>query len=237
MILKNTIKLKLNKLEETYLRLGKERQELDSLVAEWSKIYLPEEVNRRKTEFKKVIKESEKALKEETNKIVNDLQKSKADYIKGKFVNSREYQLKYEKFSKIANLNMNAFIDLIAENNDLETLKFLSNTDDVKLKSRINKAIYLIEHDKDTAILDKLCQVLSNGLRGNLLESSVKYILMEQQSLLDGLLEITPMTNTELSKYIKSGEKDELSELRRHLHSIEYQKKQAGEDYNTSIDQ
>ncbi len=243
-ITKRLLQSKLMKLTTKYTEIQSLEAENLALKEKDSKIYLQEIVQANFNARKQVVDAEKQVLKDICKATVKDLTNMKDQYIKSKSkAKDPAYKQELDHMIKLASVSTNAQLKLIKfmkENNDIRSLEFLtvddpSTASDRKINLAISKALNEIKNDNITAVLDKAIQDLQNGLRGNMLESTIKfYIEKDPFSSLD---EVKPFTATEMANYKKSTSHTPEEEARYKVTAIEYEKRRNGQDYDPIIDQ
>lgn len=246
-ITKTLIKSKLNRLTSAYEEVQTLKEQIEAQKEADAKIYLPAIVLERYNSNLNMLQVHKDNLKTIAKDTIVDLEKLKERYLAEKSnSNNKEYQEKLDRLLKLASISNNAMhklIDFIGnEGQSIEDLQFLyidspKNKDDEEVNAHIKKKIYQLENDNTTQVINKLINDLTNAVRGNLLNSTVKMFIQKEEEILEGLESISPLNASELIKFKANKSPSELDIQRYKLYQQERVKKLNNQEYDTRIDQ
>lgn len=246
-VTKTLIKSKLNRLTQAYKEIQTLKEQIEAQKEDDSKIFLPAIVLENYNKNLNMLNVHKDQLKTIAQDTILDLEKLKDRYLKEKSnSNNKEYQDKLDRLLKLASISNNAMhklIDFIGnEGQSIEDLQFLyidapRNKDDEEINSHIKKKIYELENDNTTQTINKLINDLTNAVRGNLLNSTVKMFIQKEEEILEGLETISPLNATELAQFKANKSPSELDIQRYKLYQQERIKKLNNQEYDKTIDQ
>lgn len=246
-VTKTLVKSKLNRLTQAYEEVQTLKEQIEAQKQEDSKIFLPAIVLENYNKNLDMLSVHTSQLKTIAQDTIADLEKLKERYLAEKSnSNNKDYQDKLDRLLKLATISnnvMHKLIDFISnEGQSIEDLQFLyidspRNKDEEEVNSHIKKKIYELENDSTTQVINKLINNLTNAVRGNLLNSTIKMFIEREQELLEGLETITPFTATELVRFKANKSPSELDIQRYKLYQEERVKKLGGQEYDKTIDQ
>lgn len=245
-VTKTLIKSKLNRLTQAYEEIQMLKGQIEQKKLDDSKIFLPAIVLENYNKSLNMLQVHKDNLKTIAQDTIADLEKLKERYLAEKSnSNNKDYQEKLDRLLKLATISNNAMhklIDFIGnEGQSIEDLQFLyidspKNKDDEEINSHIKKKIYQLENDNTTKVINRLIDNLTNAVRGNLLNSTIKFFLKEEK-VLEGLESISPLNASELIKFKANKSPSELDIQRYKLYQQERVKKLNNQEYDTRIDQ
>ena len=245
-ITKKLIQTKLQRLTQAYKEIDTMKTQIEQQKQDDSKIYLPAIVLENYNKNLNMLQVHKDQLKTIAKDTIKELEKLKDRYIADKSqANDKDYRDNLDKYVKLAQLNSNAMlklIDYIADHNCIEDLEFLTipnpkSDDDRAINSKINERIRGIVNDNTTGVIDKLVNDLENAIRGNLLNSTIKMIIHNEDKILEGLETISPFNASELIHFKANKNPSEIDIQRYKLYQEERIKKLNNEPYDTRIDQ
>lgn len=245
-ITKKLVQTKLQRLTQAYKEIDTLKTQIEAQKQDDAKIYLPAIVLENYNKNLNMLQVHKDQLKTIAKDTIKELEKLKDRYIADKSqANDKDYRDNLDKYVKLAQLNSNAMlklIDYIADHNCIEDLEFLTipnpkSDDDRAINSKINERIRGIVNDNTTGVIDKLVNDLENAIRGNLLNSTVKMIIHNEDKILEGLETLIPFNASELIKFKANKSPSEIDIQRYKLYQEERLKKLNNEPYDTRIDQ
>lgn len=246
-VTKTLIKSKLNRLTQAYEEIQTLKEQIEQQKQDDSKLYLPAIVLERYNSNLNMLDVHKTQLKNVAQDTIVDLEKLKERYLAEKSnANNKEYQEKLDRLLKLATISNNAMhklIDFIGnEGQSIEDLQFLyidtpRNKDDEEINSHIKKKIYELENDNTTQVINKLINDLTSGVRGNLLNSTVKMFIQKEEEILENLDNLSPLNATELAQFKANKSPSELDIQRYKLYQQERVKKLNNQEYDKTIDQ
>ena len=245
-ITKKLVQTKLQRLTNAYKEIEVMKEQIEAQKQDDSKIFLPAIVLENYNKNLNMLQVHKDQLKTIAKDTIKELEKLKDRYIADKSqANDKDYKDNLDKYVKLAQLNSNAMlklIDYIADHNCIEDLEFLTipnpkSEEDRAINSKINERIRGIVNDNTTGVLDKLTNDLENAIRGNLLNSTVKMFIRNEEEILEGLETISPFNATELIHFKADKNPSEIDIQRYKLYQEERLKKLNNEPYDHKIDE
>ena len=245
-ITKKLVQTKLQRLTNAYKEIELMKEQIEQQKQDDSKIFLPAIVLENYNKNLNMLQVHKDQLKTIAKDTIKELEKLKDRYIADKSqANDKDYKDNLDKYVKLAQLNSNAMLKLInyiADHNCIEDLEFLTipnpkSEEDRAINSKINERIRGIVNDNTTGVLDKLTNDLENAIRGNLLNSTVKMFIRNEEEILEGLETLSPFNATELLHFKANKNPSEIDIQRYKLYQEERLKRINNEPYDTKIDE
>ena len=166
------------------------------------KKYGTEYMNKRKEERKAIIEQSTNAIYQEADNLIETLKRENQKYIeeytrKG---DTLEYQKKLKKYMMLfGNKPNKKIVEFMADNRDLDGLKFIAGSYDTETNCLIDSKIKELEYGYEPVV--NIINMLEQGKKGNMYDATIDALITHIDTYAAGLMDIKPLTPDEVREY------------------------------------
>ena len=177
----------------------------------------------RQNERKPVLEASKGQIQKEADKLIDNLKILNDQYIKNNFKAGQtpENKKKLDKFMSLSGGKVNEkIIDFLVSIGDYEALEFLQEDKNNRIQTKITGALRELKAGDPT--VNQMIEILQNGKEMNMYSSAINVLCEKLDSIVEGAIDVEPMTPEEALEYLKN--KDSATEeeiLRYQLYKLE----------------